>query len=82
MKNKGIIALLSILVIVLGFFAYLFATKKVGISESNMNSDIAEVENVSNLDDVDTIEDELDSTDIDNLDNELESIEKEINDSL
>lgn len=80
MKNKGILVLLSILVIVLGFFSYLISSNKL-TSPVNITyeKDIQKIEDVSKSDDLDDIEYDLDNTDLENIDTELALIEGELN---
>lgn len=80
MKSKGILVLLSILVIVLGFFAYLISSNKL-TSPVNVvyEKNIQKIENVSKSDDLDDIEYDLDNTDLENIDTELALIENELN---
>lgn len=80
MKSKGILVLLSILVIVLGFFAYLISSNKL-TSPVNVvyEKDIQKIEDVSESDDLDDIEYDLDNTDLENIDTELTLIEGELN---
>lgn len=80
MKSKGILVLLSILVIVLGFFAYLISSNKLA-SPVNVvyEKNIQEIEDVSKSDDLDDIEYDLDNTDLENIDTELTLIEGELN---
>lgn len=78
MKNRGIIALLAILIIVLSFFAYLMSSKNL-ISPKTFEREITKIETVSEPDTVDAIEKDLKETDITNLDAELDQIEADIN---
>ena len=80
MKNKGILVLLSILVIVLSFFAYLISSNKLTSSvDVAYKNEIQKMENVSDSDSLDDIEKDLDDTDLDSIDAELTLIENELN---
>lgn len=77
MKKKGIIALLAILALVLGIFAYLFSTNTL-VSPIKYEKELAKVEQMSDSDDISDIEKDLEETDLDNLDSELSDIETEL----
>ena len=78
MKNRGIILLLCILVLVLGFFGYLLANSDLTNSKK-YEREITEVETVTETDETADIEEDLDATDIDSTDQELLQIETELN---
>lgn len=78
MKNKLVISLLAMLVIVLGFFAIVMSSKDVAFPKK-YERQITKVEQTSDSDDVDAIEKDLEETDLDNLDNELVDIQAELN---
>ena len=78
MKNKGIIVLLSILVLLLALIGYLVSTKTL-VSPVRYEREIAKVETVSNSDEVVDIEKDLNETELDNLDTELLNIGSELN---
>ncbi|KKP46432.1 MAG: hypothetical protein UR39_C0016G0003 [Candidatus Woesebacteria bacterium GW2011_GWA1_33_30] len=77
MKNKIVIALLAILVLVLAGVAYLFSTNTL-VSPAKFEKEITKVEETSKSDEVVEIEDDLDTTNLDNLDMELVDIEAEL----
>lgn len=77
MKNKLVVSLLAILVIVLAVFAYLMASQNL-TSPKTYEREITKVEKVSESDDIDTIEADLNETELDNLDSELPEIEAEL----
>lgn len=79
MKNKLVISLLAILVIVLGVLGYVISSNKSLTETKNFEREITKVETVSETDDIDSIEEDLKATDLDNLDQELSSIETELN---
>jgi len=76
MKSKGTIVLLSIFVIVFGFFAYLISSNRL-ISPVKFERDIQKVEKVSDSDELVDIEKDLNETDLDSIDLELAQIENE-----
>lgn len=78
MKNKLVISLLAILVIVLGLFAIIMSSKDVAFPKK-YERQITKVEQTSDSDDVESIEKDLDETDYDNLDAELVDIQAELN---
>lgn len=78
MKNRLVISLLAILVIVLVVFVFTMSTNDL-TSPKTFEREITKVETISESDDVDTIEADLNATDLDNLDQELSSIETELN---
>lgn len=77
MKNKGIIALLCILALVLGVFGYLLATENL-TSPKEFEREITKVETISESDETDAIEEDLEETDIESGDEELLKIESEL----
>lgn len=77
MKNKGILVLLSLLIIVLGFFAILISSNKL-TSSTKYESDIKKIETVSNSDELSDIEKDLNETNLDTIDVELAQIENEL----
>lgn len=77
MKNKGIIVLLIMLVLVFGFVSYLLSSKTL-ISPKTFENEIAKVETTSDSTELDDIEKDLDETELDNLDTELSDIETEL----
>lgn len=81
MKNKSIISLLAILVLVLGVFAYLLSTKSL-VSKDTFDKQVDSVESVSNSDDVEEIEKDLDDTEIEDIDSEMMQIEAELDSTL
>lgn len=78
MKNKLVISLLAVLVIVLGFFAIVMSSKDVSFPKK-YEKQISKVEQTSDSDDVDAIEKDLDETDFESLDIELADIQAELN---
>jgi len=78
MAGKGVIALLSLLVLVLAGVAYIFSNNMLA-SPAKFEKEIAKVEEISESDDVSEIEVDLDATKFDNLDAELSDIEAELN---
>lgn len=78
MKNKLVISLLAILVLVLGVFAYVMSQSNMG-STKNYEREIQRVEEVSDSDEAETIEEDLNNTDYDNIDAEISLIEAELN---
>lgn len=78
MKNKLVISLLAILVIVLSVFAYVLSTKTLESTKS-FEREITKVEEVSDSDEVESIDEDLDQTDVDSLDKEMLDIQAEIN---
>lgn len=78
MKNKLVISLLAVLVIVLAVFVFTLSSD-VLVSPKTFEREITEVETVSDSDEVESIEVDLKETDLDNLDNELSDIETELN---
>ncbi len=77
MKNKGIIVLLIMLVLVFGFVSYLLSSK-ILISPKSFENEIAKVETTSDSTELDDIEKDLEETDLDNLDTELSDIAEEL----
>ena len=77
MKNKLVISLLSILVLVLGVFAYVLSSKTLESTKS-FERDITKVESTSDSDEVDSIEADINATDLDSIDKELTDIQTEI----
>ena len=77
MKNKGIIVLLVMLVLVLGFVSYLLSSN-ILISPKSFENEIAKVETTSDSTELDDIEKDLEETDLDNLDTELSDIAEEL----
>ena len=77
MKSKLVISLLAILVIVLGFFAYLMASQNL-TSPKTFEREITKVETTSDSDDIDTIEADLNETDVEKLDAEISEIDAEL----
>jgi hypothetical protein len=77
MASKGIIVLLAVLVLVLGFVSYLLSSKAL-ISPKSFENEITKVETTSDSTDIDDIEKDLDETDLDDLDAELSDIEAEL----
>jgi hypothetical protein len=80
MKNRGIIALLCILALVLGVFSYLLATEKL-TNPLEFEREITKVETVSESDETEAIEEDLEETDVESGDEELLKIESELNSS-
>ena len=78
MKNKLVISLLAVLVIVLGVFAVVMSSRDV-IFPKKYESQITKLENTSDSNEVDSIEKDLEDTDLDNLDSELSDIQAELN---
>jgi len=78
MKNKLVISLLAILVLVLGVFAYVMSQSNMG-STKNYEREIQKVEEVSDSDEAETIEEDLNNTGYDNIDAEISLIEAELN---
>ncbi len=78
MKNRGIIAVLSILALFLCLFAYLLASEKL-TNPKEYERDIKKVETTSDSDDTDAIEKDLEETDVDSTDSEVIKIESELN---
>jgi len=78
MKNRGIIALLCILVLVLGFFGYLLANNNL-TNPKEFEREITKVETTSKSDEIADIEDDLEETDIESSDEGLLEIESELN---
>lgn len=78
MKNKLVISLLAILVVVLGLLAVLVSDKNM-ISPKKYEREMAKVETTSDSDDIDSIEKDLEETNLDNLDSELVDIQSELN---
>ena len=77
MKNKGIIVLLIMLVLVFGFVSYLLSSN-ILISPKSFENEIAKVETTSDSTELDDIEKDLEETDLDNLDTELSDIAEEL----
>lgn len=77
MKNKLTISLLAIMVLIVGFVAYLFSSKTL-ISPDRFENEIAKVETTSDSTEIEDIEKDLNGTDLDNLDTELSDIEAEL----
>jgi len=77
MKNKLVISLLAILVIVLGVFAYTISLEN-SVSSKTFEKEITKVETVTNSDQTADIENDLNETNIDNIDSELLQIEAEL----
>lgn len=78
MKNKLVISLLAILVIVLGVFAIVMSSKDV-IFPKKYEREISKVETTSDSDEVESIEKDLNETDVESIDLELTDIEAELN---
>ena len=78
MKNKLTIALLAIIVLIVGFVAYLFSSNTF-ISPIKFEKEISKVEQTTNSDQTSDIEKDLEETNLDNLDTELSAIEVELN---
>ena len=78
MKNKLVISLLAVLVIVLGFFAIVMSSKDVSFPKK-YERQITQVEQTSNSDDIESIEKDLKETDLESLDAELSDIQAELN---
>lgn len=81
MKNKSVIALLSVLVIVLAFFGYMLSNKKLVNPMDNYKTEVGKIETVSKDSDNESIQKDLDETDLTTLDAEVTSIEAELNSS-
>lgn len=77
MKNRLVVSLLAILVIVLVVFVFTISSD-VLVSPKTFEREITKVETISESNDIDTIEADLNATDLDNLDQELSSIETEL----
>ncbi len=77
MKNKGIISLLAILVLVLGGVAYLFTTNKLE-NPKIFETELQKYEEVSNTDEVEDIETDLENTEVNDIDKEIPQIDAEI----
>ncbi|AKM83499.1 hypothetical protein A2422_01335 [Candidatus Woesebacteria bacterium RIFOXYC1_FULL_31_51] len=77
MKDKGILVLLSILVMVFGFFAYLISSNKL-TSPVKFETSINKIESTSKSDELVAIEKDLNETNLDTIDAELALIEKEL----
>lgn len=77
MKNKLIISLLAIMVLIVGLIAYLFSSKTL-VSPNRFENEITKVETVSNSTEIEDIEKDLEDTDFENLDEELSDIEAEL----
>lgn len=80
MKNKAIIALLSILVIVFAFLGYLLSTQMLTKStDQEAEREFQRIEQLSESDDKQSIEEDLEMTELESLDSELLMIEAELN---
>lgn len=81
MSNKNIIKLLIVLVIIFGL-SYMFMQKnqylKLASNNKQFESELTQIEDVSESDDLDSIENDVNDTDLDNLDKELSDIDSEL----
>lgn len=78
MKNKGIIVLLVLLVLILSFVSYLFSSNNL-IFPAKYENEIVKIEKMSDSDEITDIENDLDATEFGNLDAELSNIDTELN---
>ncbi len=77
MKNKLVVSLLAVLVIILAIFVFTLSSGIV-TSPRLFEREITEVENTSSSDEINEIEKDLTNTNLDNLGKEISSIENEI----
>lgn len=82
MKNKYLLTLLIILVIVIGSVVYVFSNFEFSPKDTSNKNDLTKYETVTDSDDVELISKDLDETNVDDVDREMLQIETELDASL
>jgi Na+-transporting NADH:ubiquinone oxidoreductase subunit NqrC len=79
MKNKALVAVLSILIILTAIMAYVLSYSKIQNNDTQKyQAEIMKIENVSNSNEIIDIENDLEETNFEDIDKELVDIEKEL----
>ncbi len=77
MKNRAVVALLAILVIIIGVLAFVISDYDFSQTKKYRN-ELTKIESTSESDEIEDIENDLNSTSFENIDSELNSLEGEL----